>query len=79
MLEQALAYDPQSPDTRFELGKALYQSGQLVAAAEVLEQGLALSSQCRFHYLLIKVYEQLGRSSDVKPHFAASASCNDER
>jgi tetratricopeptide (TPR) repeat protein len=75
MLRQALALDPQSFDTKFELGKALYQAGQFDQAARMLEEALLQSNQCRVHYLLVKVYSQLGRKAESDQHAAAANGC----
>ncbi len=77
LLEKALTLDPGSVDTRFELGKALLQSGQLPYAARILEPASSASNQCRVHYLLVSVYSQLGRSEDADRHAKAMENCRD--
>jgi tetratricopeptide (TPR) repeat protein len=78
MLEKALSLQPEIVDTRFELGKALYQAGQLAAAARVLEPALAISNQCRVHYLLISVYSQQERSNDADRQAKALENCRND-
>jgi tetratricopeptide (TPR) repeat protein len=78
MLERALSFDPGSADTRFELGKALNQSGQLAAAAQVLEPALSLSNQCRIRYLLISVYAQQQRTEDADRQAKLLENCRNE-
>ncbi len=78
MLEKALSLEPEIVDTRFELGKALYQSRQLAAAARVLEPALAISNQCRVHNLLVSVYSQLERSEDADREAKALENCRNE-
>jgi tetratricopeptide (TPR) repeat protein len=78
MLHKALSLGPEIVDTRFELGKALYQSGQLDAAARVLEPALAVSNQCRVHYLLISVYSQQERKNDADRQAKALENCRND-
>jgi tetratricopeptide (TPR) repeat protein len=78
MLQKALSLEPEIVDTRFELGKALYQSGQLAAAAGVLEPALAISNQCRVHYLLVSVYSQQKRSNDADRQAKALENCRND-
>jgi tetratricopeptide (TPR) repeat protein len=78
MLQKALSLEPQIVDTRFELGKALYQVGQLAAAARALEPALAISNQCRVHYLLISVYSQQDKSDDADRHAKALENCRND-
>jgi len=78
MLEKALSLEPENVDTRFELGKALYQSGQLAAAARVLEPASATSNQCRVHYLLVSVYSQQERSKEADRQVKALENCRHE-
>ena len=65
MLRKALSLEPDNADLRFELGKALYQSRQLAAAAQVFESALAISNQCRVHYLLVSVYSQQQKTEEA--------------
>ncbi len=78
MLQKALSLEPESVDVRFELGKALYESRQLAAAAQVLEPALAISDQCRVHYLLVSVYSQLQKNDDAERQVKALGNCRNE-
>ncbi len=78
MLQKALSLEPAIADTRFELGKALYQTGQLAAAAGVLEPALAISNQCRVHYLLVSVYSQQQKTAEADQQVKALESCRNE-
>jgi tetratricopeptide (TPR) repeat protein len=79
MLNRALVLDPRAVDAHFELGKALYQAGQLAGAARILEEALKISNQCRLRYLLVGVYAQQGRSRDADREAAAVEGCRDGR
>ena len=59
-----------------EVAAEAYPGAVVVARVRIPEIG---TITCVSVYGLINVYAQLGRSSDVKPHSTASASCNDER
>lgn len=78
MLQKALTLEPENVEVRFELGKALYQSRQLAAAAQVLEPALAISNQCRVHYLLVSVYSQLQKSEEADRQAKALENCRNE-
>jgi tetratricopeptide (TPR) repeat protein len=79
MLQKALSLEPKIVETRFELGKALYQTGQLAAAARALEPALAISNPCRVHYLLISVYSQQERKDDADRQAKALDNCQNEQ
>lgn len=78
MLQKALSLEPDNVDVRFELGKALYQSRQLAAAWQVLEPALAISNQCRVHYLLVSVYSQQEKAGEADRHVKALENCRNE-
>ncbi len=78
LLERALSLDPENVDARFELGKALLQSGQLEGASRVLEPASSSSNQCRIHYLLVGVYSQQARNEDANRQEKALENCRNE-
>ena len=78
MLQKALSLESDNVDVRFELGKALYQSRQLAAAAQVLEPALATSNQCRVHYLLVSVYSQQHKTQEADRQVKALENCRNE-
>lgn len=62
---------PNAGRPRFELGRVLYQLGQLDAAAAQLEKAVEFGYGPPAHLLLGKAYLRLGRAADAEKHLAA--------
>ena len=62
---------PSAGRPRFELGRVLYQIGQLNAAAVELEKAVSFGYGAAAHLLLGKVYLRLGRPAEAQKHLAA--------
>ena len=62
---------PSAGRPRFELGRVLYQLGQVEAAAAELEKAVAFGYGPTAHLLLGKAYLRLGRTADAEKHLAA--------
>lgn len=75
MLHTSLLLAPDRPEVRFELGRALYQSGQLVQAADTLT-GAAASSDCRVLNLLSRVHRTMGKGTEADRDLEAWDRCN---
>ena len=67
----AVADFPSAGRPRFELGRVLYQLGDLQAAAVELEKAVAYGHGSPAHLLLAKAYLRLGRAADAEKHLAA--------
>ena len=63
-LRRAVALNPQSFDSRVELGRIYIEAGKLAEARNELELAVRLDpGQERTHYFLAQVYARMGRSS----------------
>jgi len=62
MLRRALDLSASSAETHFELAKTYLESDQVEAAIRELRAAIALSDECRFHYLLSKAYSRHGNA-----------------
>lgn len=62
---------PNAGRPRFELGRVLYQLGQLDASAAELEKAVEFGYGAPAHLLLGKAYLRLGRSAEAEKHLAA--------
>ena len=67
----AVAEFPSAARPRFELGRVLYQLGELENAAAELEKAVAYGYGSPAHLLLGKTYLRLGRAADAEKHLAA--------
>lgn len=74
MLERAFQLQPNVPDVRFELARALYHSGQLDKAAQILHQPPA-SHECRVHNLLARIWGIEGNKEAAQREQSYLANC----
>lgn len=65
MLERAFQLQPNVADVRFELARALYHAGNFERAAQLLQQP-SMSSECRVHNLLARIWAVQGDVEGVK-------------
>jgi tetratricopeptide (TPR) repeat protein len=77
MLKRAFDLNPAAVETRFELGKALYQAGQLNEAATTIEGALALSDQRRIRNLMARIYSLLGKTAEAESQVKALEACKE--
>lgn len=71
LLERAAADRPRSARAQFELGRLLYQLGELDKALGPLSAAVSLGHGAAAHLLLGKTYLRLGRTAEAQPHLAA--------
>jgi tetratricopeptide (TPR) repeat protein len=78
MLKRAFGLNPAAVETRFELGKALYQAGRLDEAATTIEGALALSDQCRIRNLLARIYSLQRKTAEAESQVKALEACREQ-
>ena len=72
-LRIAIELAPQNPDTRVNLGTALYQTGDAAGALEQFETAVRLAPESpRAHYSLGVILEAAGRDRDAIDRFSAA-------
>jgi tetratricopeptide (TPR) repeat protein len=78
MLKKAVGLNPEAVETRFELGKTLYQSGQLDEAATTIEGALALSDQCRIRNLMARIFSMQLKTVEAETQVKALGACREQ-
>ena len=78
MLKRASGLNPAAVETRFELGKALYQSGRFDEAATTIEGALALSDQCRIRNLMARIYFIQRKTVEAERQVKALEACREQ-